>query len=360
MRTDCKQFNGYKPCRPHKEDGRHCDNCSEYAPQGPVILVIKLRAAGEVIRNTPLIHKILQAKPNAQIFWLTEYPDLVPVEAVYKVLKWGFESATVLQDVEFDTIYSLDKDLDACALANKIKSRSKKGFTQKNGTILPFDEDARPKWECGIFDDLMRENKKHYVEEIFKICGFKFNDEKYWLPKYRVPALDVDTHKKVVVLNTGAGEAWRPRRYSLESWGCVARALIDQGREVILAGGPAEDGINKRISQMTGAKYYGTFSYLDFIGLLSIADVIATSISFAFHVAVGLGKPVVALNNTFNRNEFYMYGKGEILEPNLPCLNCYKNDFDETCVTKNCMDLIKPLDVVSAINDQIALVSTGR
>jgi heptosyltransferase-2 len=340
IKTDCAHFNGYKPCRPHKEKGVHCNGCPDYRANGPLILVIKLRAAGEVIRNTPLLRKIQAEHPGAKIFWLTQYPELLPREPIHKILPWGFESSLILEDIEFDVLYSLDKDLEACALANRVRAKKKKGFTQKNGVILPFDEDSRRKWTTGAFDDLMKANRRHYIEEIFEICGFEFSNESYWLPNFEAPSVDLDRKRKIIALNTGAGDMWKPRLYSEKRWQELAKLLIAQGHEVFLTGGPSEHERNQRIAQASSAKYFGTFPFLKFIGLLSLADVIVTSVSFAFHVGIGLGKPIVLLNNTFNPFEFYMYGKGKVLQPELDCLMCYKNDFDSQCVTRDCMDLI--------------------
>ena len=355
IRSDCRHFNGYKPCAPHKKSGVHCENCSEYAPTGPNLLIIKLQAAGEVIRNTPLLERLHKDYPGARIYWLTQYPELIPRAQVHKVLKWGFDASLILESLEFEVVYSLDKDLEACALADKVRAKTKKGFRQHNGAILPYDSDSLRKWEAGAFDDLMKANTRHYVEETFEICGFKYSGEKYALPEFKAPKLDFDGSKPLVALNTGAGDAWKPRKYSATRWAEVARSLLAQGAQPILVGGPQEHELNQKIAAESGAPYLGTFPMLEFIGLLSRMDAIVTSVSFAMHVGVGLGKQIVLLNNTFNRHEFYLFGKGVILEPKLDCLMCYKQDFDSNCPTRDCMDLI-PADRVATE----ALKACGR
>jgi len=308
-KTDCLHFNGYKPCRPHKAHGVHCPDCQYFEPVEKKILIIKLQAAGEVVRNTPLLHRIDEEWPNARIYWLTRYPDLIPRDYVHKVFKYDAASTTILRDLEFDIIYSLDKDLEACSLANQIKATVKKGFTQKDGVILPFDDDAIRKWQTGIFDDLMKENSKHYVEEIFEICGFEFKEERYILPPYRVPAVELDRTKKCIALNTGAGPMWKPRIWSDDRWIELSILLIEQGFEVFLLGGKSEDPKNRKISAASGAKYFGVHDYECTMGLISVCDVMVSSVSFCFHLAVGLEKPVILLNNVFNKKEFYLYGR---------------------------------------------------
>ena len=68
VKTDCLDFKGYMPCEPHKEKGAVCETCDVYQPSGEKILILKLGAAGEVIRNTPLLHKIKEVYKNPKIF----------------------------------------------------------------------------------------------------------------------------------------------------------------------------------------------------------------------------------------------------------------------------------------------------
>jgi ADP-heptose:LPS heptosyltransferase len=350
--VDCLHFKGYIPCKYNKKDEfLHCETCSDYKKVDKNILILKLAAAGEVIRNTPLLRKIKAEYPNSKIFWLTEYPNLIPKKEVFKVCDFNQKEIELIKDVEFDILYSLDKHEEIGALANQIKSKVKKGFSQKNGVIVPFDKDTKDKWITGIFDDEMKKNKKHYVEEIFDICGFKFNGEEYMLPEYNIPKVSLNKNKKIVALNTSCGDAWKPRTYSEEKWTDLASILVKEDYETMIVGGPDVHEKNKRIANNSGAKYFGHYSYSDFIGLLSLSDVVVTPVTFALHSAIGLKKNVVLLNNVFNKSEFHLYGRGVTLEPDLPCLMCYKNDFDERCPTKNCMDLIKPEKVLESIKN---------
>lgn len=344
VNTDCIYFNGYKPCKFHKREQVHCHGCPHHAPFDHKILIIKLQAAGEVIRNTPLLHRLAVRYPNAKIFWLTKFPELVPASLQVTVLEFGLSASLFLLDERFDVIYSLDKDLEACALANRIDAKIKKGFSQKNGVIVPFDEDARLKWLTGIRDDLMAVNTRHYVEEMFSLCGFEWRGEGYILPVYRTPDVDIPTKKKIVGLNTGAGALWKTRKFSVQKWISLAGVLKPR-YEIVLLGGPDEDDANRKIAAASGVNYYGTFDYPEFIGLMSRCELIVTSVTAALHIAIGLRKKIVLLNNIFPANEFYLYGLGEILEPDIPCKKCYKPVFDSACYRSECLDLID--------NDQI-------
>ena len=349
VNTDCLYFKGYIPCIPHKEKGVHCENCLDYRKIDKKILILKIGAAGEVLRCTPLLRKIKKEYPDSKIFWLTQYSELISKKEVFKIYNFTEREVELIKNVEFDIIYSLDKHEEIGALANQIKSKVKKGFSQKDGAIVPFDEDAEHKWRTGIFNDLMKQNKKHYVEEIFELCGFKFNEEKYLLPDYTTPKVDLNKEKKIVAINTGISDQWKPREYSIKNWTKLSKSLLEKNYEVMVVGGLKEDEKNKKISNESGAKYFGTFSRPEFMGLLNLSNIVVTSVSFGFHAAVGLEKNIVLLNNVFNKHEFYMYGKGVVLEPDLPCLMCYKEDFDSNCPVVPCMDLVKPEKIVEEI-----------
>jgi heptosyltransferase-2 len=66
----------------------------------------------------------------------------------------------------------------------------------------------------------------------------------------------------------------------------------------------------------------------------------------AMHLAIGARTPLVLLNNIFNRYEFELYGRGEIIEPPTPC-DCY---YDGVCRTgRKCINEISPKAVFGAI-----------
>ena len=151
-KRDCAFFNGDVPCRPHKEHGVHCDDCEHYKPLKEIILIIKLGAIGDVIRTTPLLHKIWEEHPTAAVWWVTYTPEVVPSE-VDRVFPFTLESILTLQATEFFKIINLDKDPQACALVNSLSAKKKSGFILENGKPAPADELAEHKFLTGIFDD---------------------------------------------------------------------------------------------------------------------------------------------------------------------------------------------------------------
>jgi heptosyltransferase-2 len=220
------------------------------------------------------------------------------------------------------------------------------GFTLKDRMCVPIGEKAQAKFESGLFDDVNKANTKSYPEEIFELCGYQFAGEKYVLPvnPWTDKRWKFKSGKKVVGLNTGCGERWTSRLWPDRYWIAAAKALKKKKYEVVLLGGEAEHQKNVKLARLTGAHYFGHYPLQRFINLVNHCDLVITAVTMTMHITLGLGKKMVLFNNIFNRNEFELYGLGEILEPDFSC-NCY---FSPTC-ENNCMQYLKPDRVIRTV-----------
>lgn len=356
VKTDCRYFRGDVPCKPHKQHGVHCVDeagkiCHHYAPVTKKILIIKLGAIGDVIRTTPLLHRMLREYPQAQIWWLTLTPDIVP-SIVDVTLDFSPKNLLILEQTHFDIAVNLDKDREACALMNKLSVDLKRGFFLKDGLCAPIDGAAEQKFMTGIFDDLNKKNTRSYPEEIFTICGFTFAGEEYILDNferegYTWPKLP---KKKVIVgLNTGCGGRWTSRLWPEKFWITLAQRLKKAGFVPLLLGGEQEHQRNRKIARASGALYFGYFPLHQFINLVDQCTLVVTAVTMAMHITIGLKKKIVLFNNIFNRHEFELYGLGEIIEPETEC-DCF---FSPTC-QNDCMSTIEPRRVFDTIRQLIS------
>ena len=326
LKRDCRHFRADVPCKPHKQHGVHCvdakgNPCKYYDPVGKRILIIKLGAIGDVIRTTPLLHKLKAIYPDAEVWWLTYSPDVVP-KSVDVILSYTPQSVAILQATPFDILYNLDKDREASALSFMLSAKIKKGYTLKNGKCVPINKDAEQKYLTGVFDDLSKANTKCYQEEIFSICGFKFSGEEYIMPE--VPAFEwnLPKNKKIVGLNTGCGGRWTSRLWAEKNWIELAKRLKKAGYVPLLLGGEQEHEKNLRLAKASGALYLGHFPMTRFMDEIKQCELIVTAVTMGMHLAIGFRKKMVLFNNIFNRHEFELYGRGEILEPDFDC-DCY-------------------------------------
>ena len=66
LRTDCVYYLGDRPCRPHVEAGHRC-TCTYFQPTVRRGVIIKLGAAGDVLRSTPLLRTLDPIKTGTKV-----------------------------------------------------------------------------------------------------------------------------------------------------------------------------------------------------------------------------------------------------------------------------------------------------
>lgn len=352
INVDCRHFLGDRPCKPHKQSGVHCEGCGYYDPISRRVLIIKLGAAGDVIRTTPLL-RVLKS-PGAHITWLTDTPEILPSGWIDRIIRLDAATLAYLLAARFDAVYNLDKDPQAIAFCSMVKAEEKYGFTIDQGVCVPADERARPKWLTGLFDDVNRANTLSYLEEIFAICGLKFKGEEYIVTLDDSPPFSLDLSRPLIGLNTGCGARWPSRLWALENWIELARMLKAKGFGVLLLGGPDEDAGNRQIAKASEASYLGLFPLQRFLHLVNEVDLLVTGVTMALHIGIGLKKRIVLMNNIFNRREFELYALGRIIEPDVDCLGCFKPVCD-----RDCMNLLSSQAVFEAVVKEAGHLAAG-
>ena len=345
---DCRHFRGDIPCKPHKESGVHCDVCPHYDAVKGKILIIKLGAIGDVIRTTPLLTRIRKEYPDYAVWWLTYSPGILPQNEIDNILNLSSESILILSATEFRIVINLDKDLHACALTKNLSSKEKFGFTLSDGKPAPINANAEHKFLTGIFDDVNKNNTKSYLDEIFEICGWEFNGEEYLIDKSGDYKWQINSiGKKIIGLNTGCGSRWTTRLWKEEYWISLINLLQEKGYCPLLLGGEQEHEKNLRLSTVTKAIYLGNFPLQQFISLVDQCDIVITAVTMVLHIAIALKKKIILFNNIFNTNEFELYGRGVIIQPDKPC-TCF---FSPACKNTEyfCMDYLIPDKVMEMV-----------
>lgn len=348
LNVDCRYYLGGRPCKPHKQTGVHCQDCKYYDPIAERILIIKLGAAGDVIRTTPLLRKLRVEMSKAYITWVTDYAELLPSQVDQKI-KVNERTLQWLKAMNFDIIFSLDKEPIAVALAELTRAPKKFGFgMDKYGHCRPFNHLAEHKLVTGLWDDIGKANTKSYQEEIFEMCGYTFAGERYILEKTAQREWNLQQPSPLVGLNTGCGLRWPSRLWPDEHWTVLAQKLKGEGIGTVWLGGPQEHEKNERLAKLGGGCYPGYFPIAEFIDLVDQCDVVVTQVTMALHIVIALRKRIVLMDNIFNSNEFELYGLGEILQPQEPC-GCF---YARVC-PHDSMKKITPSVVIEAVLRQL-------
>jgi ADP-heptose:LPS heptosyltransferase len=83
----------------------------------------------------------------------------------------------------------------------------------------------------------------------------------------------------------------------------------------------------------------------EFAALIERADLVVTPDSLAFHLATALHRPIVVIVGPTSPWELELYGRGEAISADVPCIACYRRACQKPVT---CMDLLRPEHVYSA------------
>ncbi len=373
IRTDCRHIRWDRPCAPHKKDGVHCDGCSYYDPVKRRLLIIKLDALGDVLRTTCILPALREKYGDAQVTWVT-MPEAAPLlennPYVDRVVAYGPDALALCRVEQFDLVLSLDAAVRTAALASLAKAGEKRGFgLDPNGCVFPLNPEAEGWLRMGLFDDVKKQNKRTYQDIMMDICSISgkrqeivvrlTDEEKAFARRFAkrvgLPSEEEKARRaiRVVGINTGAGDRWPMKQWSADSSVELIGKLARRGdTKVLLFGGTGELERNKQIRRAAGRKLIDTGhdnSLRQFMALVDLCDLLVTSDSLGLHVALGLGKKVVALFGPTSAAEIDVYGRGVKLVPDIDCACCYLRECDRK---PSCMDR---LDVDTVYNSVVTL-----
>ena len=329
-RTDCRFFTGYRPCH----TGGRCDGCTEYRPASPDVLLINLDALGDVLRTTALLPAIMRRYPDARITWLTRAraaPMLRGNERVHRVLEWGPDAFAALRVLHFDLVLNADKSLPAASMTMTVNATERRGFgLTESGAIIPLNDAARHLYDLGLDDRAKFQlNQRTAPDLLAEALGFEHRGDGY--------ALVVDgpssAPRRRVGLNTGCGSAWPLKKLGFDvSAALVERVSASVGEPVVLLGGPEDAATHARLCEQLGDRVEATDldkGVMHGAAELARCDVIVTGDSLGMHMAIALGKHVVAWFGPTCPAEIDLYGRGIKVLADVGCAPCYRSDCRE-------------------------------
>lgn len=374
LKPDCRHYLGWRPCAPAKQSGARCQDCASYERRGKSILIIKLGAAGDVLRTTFLLPALSRkAGRGANITWLAAKASLPVLQNPFISCKLDADSpasAAVLLARTWDGVYCLENSSEAAAFCAAAKARKKYGFTlSSGGAITPLGSAAALWLELACDDTLKKNNSLSYQEIMLKICGLGgkitppiFTPSAPALERARA-ILGRKPGQTLVGLNTGAGSRWPKKMLSARDSADLCRRILasDKKISIILLGGPEQSRPHALIKSLVKNKRLisaGTDNSFDvFAALISLCDAVICGDTLALHSAAAAGTPCVALFGPTSKNEIYDYdGMVEKLDAGLDCLCCY----GDCGKTRHCMNALRGEEILSALKKQLAFKNKGR
>jgi len=363
---DCKRFTGYKPCFPNTTCNKEC---VDHDPIGKRILIVNLDAMGAVLQTTAMLPAIKRKYPQSHISWITlknsfRLLDHNPyLDAVYV---WEPESLLILQQIEFDVVYSVDKTARACAFVNTLKAKTKLGFgLNAKKQIIPLNKEAEYFYLLGLDDELKFKKNTQYgtqiVQEAMKLpyqrdeYVLNLSDEELQFCNQYKNKNGLNNDKLIVGFNTGCSHLYPNKKMTIEQHVALIEELYKiSGVQLALLGGPEDTERNAEIVRRVGNKVLNT-STMEGVrrGLCyeNICDVVITGDSFGMHAAIGLKKYVIVWFGLSCWSEIDLYDRGiKLIPEGLHCAPCWKKvcPYNLECIQM--IDLQKIIDEVKQLH----------
>ena len=177
------------------------------------VLIIKLGAAGDVVRTTTLLRRL-----NGQITWLTEAKNTALLEGVKEGLtRVCWEERDQIKDTLYDLVINLEDTQEIGSFLKLLKYEQLFGAYLDSGNSLRYTDDSRLWFDLGILsrygkeraDQLKYENRRTYQELIFEGLGWRFEGERYCLPEPTKTGLKGD-----VAIAPQAGAIWPMKNWA--------------------------------------------------------------------------------------------------------------------------------------------------
>lgn len=315
------------------------------------ILFIKLGALGDVINTLPLAIT-LHEQLDAHIHWLVEplsYPLVSSHSSVERAIlfdkkHWPRALGGVLKELQsekFDIALDLQRLIKSGLFCMASKSARRIGFDKarcKEFTwLFPFER-------IPASDPTV--HMAHQYLDFARYLGANPSEIRWDIPiTGRMP---VDLPGKYVVLNIGATTS--AKRWTPEGFASLARELMDRyAVQAVLTGGTVDEPMAHKIESMAGDKIVnlvGKTSFQDLTEIIVRALAVVTCDTGPMHLAVALGKEVIALIGPTNPKRTGPLG-GRIVRQDLDCMPCNQRQ----CENPVCMRGITAEMVLDALGE---------
>ena len=277
------------------------------------VLIIKLGAAGDVVRTTPLLRRF-----KGDLTWVTASKNKDLVEglnhAALAVRTVAWDERRVLDGESFDLVINLEDDIESAGILKSVKTDRLFGAYMNGAAGMAYTESARRWFDLSLIsvygraraDELKLQNRHTYQELIFEGLGFEFAGEEYLLPSTTQSDLQGD-----VAIAPEPGPVWPMKQWAHYEW--------------------LKKELEARHLNVNFLPYRPTL--LEHLADVRAHRCLVSGDSLPMHLALGSGVPCVALFNCTSPWEIYDYGILTKLVS--PLLNefFYKRGFDGRATT---------------------------
>ncbi|MXY48672.1 MAG: glycosyltransferase family 9 protein [Gemmatimonadetes bacterium] len=341
------------------------------------ILVIKLRATGDVVLATPVIENLKRRFPRARLSFLSEeasadvlrWNPLLDELIVLPLRRWGSlgirgswrEQARFYRNLRqrrFDLVFDLFGNPRSALLTWLTGAPERVGFAFRGrrhayttvvtpsgrpGHEVLFHLEALEALDIPVTTDRPRVN----------VPGTAGGKAERWLREHAPDA------RVLIGLNPGGG--WAIKRWPPEFFGRLADALIDgHGVDVLVLWGPGEEGL---VARVTGAMRNRPLvlpetTLAELGAFLKRCGLLVSNDSAPMHIAAALNVPTVGIFGPTDPRAQGPWGDGHgvVRKESVDCLGCNRIK----CPIGNiCMTTLEPGELLEKIRAYIPVGIVG-
>lgn len=290
------------------------------------VLIIKLGAAGDVVRTTPLLRRL-----EGPVSWITAESNLALLQGIDREVRCvSWENRRHVADTAYDLVINLEDDRESSSFLKQLSFKQLFGAHLNGDDQLTYTSDSRAWFDLSLIsaygrgkaDRLKLLNRRTYQQLIFDGLGLGFNGEPYYLPPPRPSGLKGD-----VAISSTAGAVW-----PMKKW-----AYYDELKKQLEAA-----GLNVNMLQ-------GRPTLLEHLADVQGHRCLVSGDSLPMHLALGSGVRCVSIFTCTSPWEIFGYGLQEkVISPFLEKF-FYARGYDARATTAIMVD-----EVFSAVMNQLS------
>lgn len=332
------------------------------------ILIIHTAFIGDIVLSTPMIAKIADTYPKAQIYYLTvpagasilqNNPHLTKIisydkKGKDKTWKAFFDLAKELRKEKFDKIYCPHRYLRSMLLSLLVGAKEKIGYRTAPLSCF-FSKKIPYQKNCHEVERLLSfiegGSKTRYEIELYP----GKEEENFW------KKLQEETATYSCIVAIAPGSRWETKRWPIEYFQELMNKLCKVGKiAILLVGGKEEQNLSFKIQKGVW-DLRGKTSLLELTKILQEVDYVVTNDSSPIHIASSSSKvKIIAIfGPTVKEIGFTPWSKNSVVieKEDLDCRPCSIHGSNH-CPQKHfrCMKELKP----EMILQEIAEYSKGE
>ncbi len=319
------------------------------------ILVIKLRAIGDVIMATPFPVNLRHNFPEAEIHFLTEtaavpilryHPDVDRIielprgkwEKMPAIAAWREAAGFIrrLRESSYDWVFDLFGNPRSAFLTFASGAPRRIGFRFR-GRSWAYTDKIRPRGDQVHEVDFNLDALSALslpVKDRRLLVRFGSEETSYidgWINNQKL------NRSSLVALHVWGG--WPAKRWPLERFAALGDILSrEKGQTVVVVWGPGEKEAAQRVRDLMQEKSFlaPPTTLLELAALLSRCRLLVANDSGPMHVSAAVGTPTVGIYGPTNSRLQGPFGpvSNVVSHDSLECLGCNRLDCDHnTCMT---------------------------